>query len=463
MSQPTRFKYLAVCAAAVLVVAACGDDDDDDAEDAVATTAGAATTEATAAPSTAGSATTAGTAAPETTEPVTTSAETSAAPGTTAAAEPPTGEPIKIGILTSITSNFAPWGLQVRDGAQLAVDDINAAGGVDGRPLELVIEDDQNAAEEAVPAYERLLEEGVVAIGGIISSTVGGATSPLAEQNQMPTLLVKSGDEKILTPESRYVFRTCLPAAPTVAGPIIEYAEQNGLTKLGAIIADYPWGHAFEGGFQTAVENAEGIELHIETAPVPEQDFTTYLRAIADFGPDLLVGTGHPPGGGPIIAQSSDLGLDVPVIGAYSPWALVVGGAGDDAIGRYADFDCADYQSDEYQEMARRFLAMSTDNDFMDDDAVAAYGIVTMLSQAVAEVGDDPAAIGEWLHTQEFDLPGYPFTLSWTEWGEMAAAQPLFSILGEGPAPEGVNEAGEWYPETLLLPTPLTPYDPASA
>jgi ABC-type branched-subunit amino acid transport system substrate-binding protein len=154
--------------------------------------------------------------------------------------------------------------------------------------------------------------------------------------------------------------------------------------------------------------------------------------------------------------------MDVPVIGAYAPWALVMGGAGDLALGRYADFDCADYQDPEYQELARRFLEKSADNTFMDDDAVAAYGIVTMIAQAIEEVGDDPAAIGEWLHTQEFDLPGYPFPLSWTEWGEMAAAQPLFSIVGEGPAPEGVNEAGDWYPETLLLPQPLTPYDPST-
>ena len=264
----------------------------------------------------------------------------------TSAAEPPSGEPIKIGILTSITSNFAPWGLQVRDGAQLAVDEINAAGGVDGRPLELVIEDDQNSPEEAVPAYERLVEEGVVAVGGIISSSVGGATAPLAESNQIPTFLVKSGDETILTPDSRFTFRTCLPAAPMVAGPIIEYAQENGLTKIGAIVADYPWGHAFEASIETAVAAADGIELQLEVAPVPEQDFTTYLRAIDEFGPDLLVATGHPPGGGPIIAQSNDLGMDVPVIGAYSPWALVMGGAGDVAIGRYADFDCADYQSD---------------------------------------------------------------------------------------------------------------------
>ena len=455
-------RAVAACAAIALVVAACGDDDDaentDGTTESVAVTTGAApaTTAEPAPATTEGAATTApaSTGAP---------AGTTAAPGTTAAAEPPSGEPIKIGILTSITTNFAPWGLQVRDGAQLAVDDINAAGGVDGRPLELVIEDDQNAAEEAVPAYERLLEEGVVAVGGVISSTVGGAVSPLAEQNTMPTFLVKSGAETILTPDSRYVFRTCLPAAPMTAGPIIEYAQENGLSKIGAIVADYPWGLAFKGSIESAVEAADGIELHLETAPVPETDFTTYLRAIDEFGPDLLVATGHPPGGGPIIAQSNDLGMEMPVIGAYSPWALVMGGAGDIAIGRYADFDCADFQDSEYQDLARRFLEMSTDNDFMDDDAIAAYGIVTMIAQAVAEVGDDPAAIGEWLHTQEFDLPGYPFPLSWTEWGEIAAAQPLFSIVGEGPAPEGLNNAGTWYPETLLLPSPLEPYDPASA
>ena len=70
-------------------------------------------------------------------------------------------------------------------------------------------------------------------------------------------------------------------------------------------------------------------------------------------------------------------------------------------------------------------------------------------------------AITEYLHGQTYELEGYPFTMAWTEWGEMSQAQPLFTTLGPGPAPEGVNEAGDWYPETLLLPEPLEPYDPA--
>ncbi len=375
-------------------------------------------------------------------------------------AQAPSGEPLKIGALTSITGNFTPWGIQARDGMQLAVDEINAAGGVAGRPLELVVTDDQSNAEEGVSGLERMIEDGVVAVGGPISSDVALNTAQFAEEAQVPLFLVKAGSDAILTRDSRYTFRTCIPAAPSVAEPIAQFAEAEGLTKIGAIIADYGWGRSIEAAMQASFDAVEGLEYQIEVAPVPEQDFTTYLRNLEGFEPELIVATGHPPGSSAITVQSADLGLDVQITGAYTPWALVEGGAGEAAIGRYADFKCADFDSEDYQDLARRFLA-STDNSFMEDDAVAGFGIVTMVAAAVEAVGDDPAAIGEWLHTQEFDLPGYAWTMGWTEWGEMSNAAPIFSVLGEGPAPEGVNNAGDWYPETLIRPEPLTPYEPS--
>ncbi|MEO7398052.1 MAG: hypothetical protein ABIW84_05765, partial [Ilumatobacteraceae bacterium] len=125
----------------------------------------------------------------------------------------------------------------------------------------------------------------------------------------------------------------------------------------------------------------------------------------------------------------------------------------------YADFKCADFDDPDYQDMAKRYLAMS-DNEFMEDDAVAGYGIVTMVAQAIEAVGDDPVAISEWIHGESFDLPGYAFPMSYTEWGEMAEAAPIFYLLGEGPAPEGVNDAGTWYPELLSRSEPLTPFEP---
>jgi hypothetical protein len=208
-TRPIRLLTAAVAVSA-LILASCGDDDDDD-------DAASATTEAVADTASATTAATDDTTTETTAATDDTTTETTAATDDTAGGTP-TGEPIRIGALTSLTGNFAPWGIQVQDGMQLAVDEINAEGGVDGRPLELVVSDDQSNAEEGISQLERLVEDGVVGVGGIISSDVGLGTSQVAEESQVPLFLVKAGSQAILTRDSRYTFRTCLPAAPMVAG-----------------------------------------------------------------------------------------------------------------------------------------------------------------------------------------------------------------------------------------------------
>jgi len=410
------------------------------------------------------------TAAPATEAPATEASPTTEAPTTEpAATDAPATEPatepageqsgtIKIGMLTDLTSTFTPWGVNVRDGMALAAQEINDAGGVDGRMIEIVAQDDENDGDIGVDRFERLVEEGVVAVGGILSSGVGAPVAAVAEQMQMPTFLVKSGTEAALTRDSRYTFRTCLPAAPMTAGPVLQYAQEQGFTKVGAIVADYPWGQSFKTAMENTFEGS-GIEFTIEVAPVPPNtDFTPFVRSMSDFGSELLVATGHPPGNAAIVALSADL-LDVPVTGAWIPPDLAVGGLQEVAVGRYSDFACADYLSDSYAELARRYLAFS-ENKFMSDDAVAGYAIVQIVAEAVREVGDDREAIAEYVRTHEFNMPGYAHPLSWTEWGELAQSAPIFFQINEGPAPEGLNEAGDWWFELLTHSAPLEPYEP---
>ncbi len=423
--KPWKSGLLVVFAVFALVAAACSSTDD------TTTTQAAAQATTT-------------TAAATTTEPTETTAAST--------------EPIKIGLLSDLSVVFIPWAIQARDGMLLAAEEINAAGGVDGRMIEIVIQDSENDADIGATGLERLVEDGVVAVGGVISSTVGGAAAPVAEELQMPLFLVKSGTPAALTQDSRYTFRTCLPAAPMDAGPILQYAQAQGLTSVGAIVADYAWGQAIKSAIENTFEGS-GVDFQIEVAPVPpDTDFTPFVRAMADFGAEMIVATGHPPGNSAIVALSADL-HDVPVTGAWTPPNLVVGNLEEVAIGRYADFSCADYFSDSYADLARRYLAFS-DNEFMSDDAVAGHGIVTMVADAVANVGDDPAAIAAYLHEQEYDLEGYAHTMSWTEWGELAASQPIFTLVNAGPAPEGLNEAGDWWFDLLVHSDPLEPYVP---
>jgi branched-chain amino acid transport system substrate-binding protein len=434
-NKRTRVRFLALVAVLALIGAACTGEDATDTTEAAPDTTEAApdTTEA----------------APDTTE---------AAPSTTGAS----GEPIMIGILTDLTG-FTPWAVNARDGMMLAAEEINAAGGVDGRMIELVVEDSANDADAGTSGYERLAEQGVVAIGGIISSTVGGTISPLAEELQIPTFLIKSGTEMALTADSRFMFRTCLPAAPMTAPPVIQYVEEQGLTNVGVIVADYPWGQSFRAAVEPALDAAGITYGETQVAPVPpDTDFTPFVRNIADAGAEMVIATGHPPGSAAIVTLSADLIGDVPVTGSWIPPDLAVGGLADLAIGRYVDFACADYTGESYAALAPRYLEFS-DNVFMSDDAVAGHGIVTMVADAVANAGDDPVAISEYLHGQTYDeLEGYAHPVSWTEWGELASSAPTVNTISEGPAPEGLNEAGEWWVERLTQSETLEPYQPGS-
>ena len=369
------------------------------------------------------------------------------------------GEPIVIGALTSFTGPFTPWGVQAEAGMQMAADEINADGGVGGRMIELVSADDQNNVDEGISAFERMVEQdGVLAVGGVISSSVGVAVAEVAEDLETPLMVIKSGSPAVLTADSRYTFRTCLPAAPMTAPPLLQYAEDNGYERVGGIIADYAWGQGIAAALEETFADSD-IELQIETAPVDATDFNTYLRNLQDFDPDIIAATGHPPGAGPITIQASDLGLTVPVTGPYAPLATVFEGVGEVAYDNYADYGCADYSSDDYQELAARF-AEESEFSFMEDDAVAGYAIVMAVAEAVENGANDPAAVAEYLHGAEFDMPGYSHTLSWTEWGELAASQPSLSIIRQQEPPEGVNPGADWYPEVVSISDPLEPFQP---
>ncbi len=327
--------------------------------------------------------------------------------------------------------------------------------------IEIFIQDSEKDPDAAATAWDRLVEEGVGAVGGVISSGVAPTAAGLAEADQIPLFFTKAGTPVSLTQDSRYTFRTCLPAAPMVMAPILQYAQEQGLTNVGVIVADYAWGQGVKAALEATFEGS-GIDYgEIQVAPVPPTtDFTPFVRAMADAGAQLVIATGHPPGGAAIVALSADLIPDVLVTGAWTPpdrsLALIEPAT---AIRRFTDFACADYTSDSYADLARRYLAFS-DNSFMSDDAVSGYAIVSMVAQAVGAVGDDPAAIAEYVHANSFDMPGYAFPLSWTEWGELAEAQPTFFGITAGSAPEGINEAGDWWIEVLSQSDPLEPYVP---
>jgi branched-chain amino acid transport system substrate-binding protein len=374
--------------------------------------------------------------------------------------------PIKLGVLTSLTGNFAPWGIQVRSGMALAVNEINRAGGVkgrgQGRKLNLAVADDQSGAG-AIDGFRRLTQqEGVVSVGGIIGSNIGGPAANLAEQAHVPLFLVKSGNNEILTQSSRYTFRTCLPAAAMVAQSVVQLAQKRNIKSVGVMIADYAWGQSFKSSLEDAAKSASNIKFQVQVAPVPTTNFTPYLRAMGDVS--LIVATGHPPGAPLVLAQAGQLGLKAPVVGADGPWSLTAKNAGSASFGRYSDFKCMATATQGYKALAKRYLKTFPQNEFFEDDAIAGYAYVKIVAEAISKVGVNRQRVAAYVHANTFNIPGYAWPLRWTAWGEMIGARPQYAILTKSAPPQaGLNTASTtFWPRVFFKSPALTPYRPPS-
>ncbi len=367
-------------------------------------------------------------------------------------------EPVRIGFLGELSGPFSIWGIPARNGMQLAVDDLNEAEGIDGRPVELVERDTQGVPEEGVTALRELIERrGIVAAGGPVSSDVALAVARVAEDEGVPLFLVMAGSDRILTPDSRMTFRTCLPAASVVVEPFVEYIEAEGLTRIGAVVADYEWGRAVEDALTAAFDGQDEVTLELEVAPVQEREFTSYLRRFED--PEMIIATGHPPGALPLTRQADELGLDAIVTGSNSPAEGVMAEVGAGAYDRYLDLSCTDNEDPDYRELAARYHDRF--DGFMEDDAVVGYAQVMMVAEAIEATGStDPADIADHLHASTFTPTGFAWELAWTDNGDLLDAQPNLTLIRAESPPEGVNPGADWFPEIVFRSPPLPPGDP---
>jgi branched-chain amino acid transport system substrate-binding protein len=288
------------------------------------------------------------------------------------------------------------------------------------------------------------------------------STSRLAEEGKIPLFLVKSGNNEILTPSSRYTFRTCLPSAAMVAVTIVQLAQKRELRSVGVMIADYAWGQSFKSSLEEEAKKAPNIRFNVQVAPVATTNFTPYLRAMGDVS--LIVGMGHPPGSALILAQSGQLGMKAPVVGAYSPYSLTAKNAGASAFGRWSDFKCMATASPGYKALAKRYLRAFPQNEFFEDDALAGYAYVKIVAEAISKVGVNRQRIAAYVHANTFNIPGYAWPLRWTAWGEMIGARPQFAILTRGnPPEEGLNTASTpFWPRVVFKSPALTPNRPPS-
>lgn len=141
-------------------------------------------------------------------------------------------QPIKIGILIPLTGSTSQFGATMSAAAKIAVSDINVAGGVAGRPVEVLIEDDQSNPEAAVRAVRKLIDvDKVVSIGGSYASAVTSAIAPLCYESKTVLFTSSGADSITKTAHNGYIFRTS-PTVTLQGTRVGQYALELGAKKM---------------------------------------------------------------------------------------------------------------------------------------------------------------------------------------------------------------------------------------
>ena len=206
------------------------------------------------------------------------------------------GAPIKIGLLTSLTGNYAPLGTNDKLAAQQMVDAVNAKGGVAGHHIDLIIEDDQSNPTQTIISYNKLIDEGVVAIEGPPQSTAELALKPIVGQKKIPDVSVGASDDQVI-PVEPYMFQTT-PLASQVSKACLKQIQALKFTKL-AMLTDTKNAYAIKGHDVTKnLVSQFGITIvDDESFETTQTFFATQIAKIVAAKPDILLvwATGAPP------------------------------------------------------------------------------------------------------------------------------------------------------------------------
>ncbi|MBI4364668.1 MAG: ABC transporter substrate-binding protein [Candidatus Latescibacteria bacterium] len=223
---------------------------------------------------------------------------------------------IKIGEYGSLTGTTATFGISTKNGIELYIDNLNAQGGIGGKKLRILVEDDQSKPEEAATAVNKLIaQDGVVAVLGEVASSRSLAAAPICQSAGVPMITPSSTNPKV-TEIGTYIFRVCY--IDPFQGEVIAKFARNTLHLSKAAVFrdnknDYSVGLA--NYFSESFLKLGGRIVSDESYSEGDQDFKAQLTVIKAKRPEFIFIPGYYTEVGLIARQARELGLNVPMLG----------------------------------------------------------------------------------------------------------------------------------------------------
>ncbi|MGI8495505.1 MAG: ABC transporter substrate-binding protein [Pyrinomonadaceae bacterium] len=361
-----------------------------------------------------------------------------------------TGDTIKVGVFADLTGTTASFGQSTKNGIELAVEEINNSGGVLGKKIQLVVEDDQGRPEQAKTVVSKLInQDKVQAVLGEVASTNSLAAAPVAQEAKIPMITPSSTNPKV-TQVGDYIFRVCF-IDPFQGSVMAQYAAKNLNAKTAAIFGDVQsdYSKGLSEVFKQEFERSGGKVISEQSYAQTDPDFKGQLTAIRSAKPDVIYIPGYYGQVGIIAKQARELGMNMPLLGGDgwdSPdlWKL----GGDALKNAYiSNHYSADNPAPEIQNFVKAYQAKYGAKP--DSLAALAYDSAKVLADSIKRAGSTNArdlrdAIGK---TKDFEGVTGKITIN----ADRNAVKPAV-VLELDPSKNGFNYKETIYPEGMTAP-----------
>lgn len=322
-----------------------------------------------------------------------------------------TADTIKIGGLAPLTGSVAQYGNAVNNAVQLAVDDINAKGGVLGKQIEYKCEDEKGDVNEAITAYSTLVDnDKIVALVGDVTSKPCEAVAQKAATDNLP-MITASGTAEDITKAGSNVFRACF-IDPYQGQLMASYAAKKLGAKTAAIL--YDTGDTYSTGIAEAFEQAakdNGIQVtNKEGYTTGSSDFKAQLTNIKASNPDVIMIPVYYSDVALIAAQAKSIGITSKLLGADG-WDGVLEKIDSSNVGVLSNaFFCSQYSAQSTDPDLQAFLKKykETYNTDANMFSVLGYDAMQILAAAIEKAGstDSNAIINALKQTDYKGLTG---------------------------------------------------------
>ena len=225
---------------------------------------------------------------------------------------------IRIGSMFELTGAAAEYGISMNDAVKMAVAEINDAGGVDGKTIEIIERDiASDEAQASQAALSLVADENVSTIIGPALTGTFQAAIPAANQYEVPIISPSATDDGVLQDDNGnvhpYAFRTSFTNS-FQGGALAQFANENLNASKAVVFGDNSSDYA-QGLTQTFQDAFVGKIVAIENFTSDQTDFSATLTNIANMNFDVLYLPGYYEQAGPIVKQAREMGIDQPIIG----------------------------------------------------------------------------------------------------------------------------------------------------